>query len=83
MDAMGRAAVCGAARPSGVDCPRPLLDHLRYHVELKRPQELRVVMCEVLLGRSEKLLPAFACELRPTLAVGNLAGLFVDRGHWP
>jgi len=62
---MGWAAVCGAAHPSGVGCPRMLLGHLRYHVELQRPQELRMVIGEVLLGRREELLSAGACELRP------------------
>ena len=78
---MGWAAVCGAAHPSGVVCPRQLLGHLRYHVELERPQELWVMMGEVLFGRCEELLPVAACELRPAFAVGNLAGLIVDHGH--
>ena len=42
--------------PSGVDCPRTLLGHLRHHIQLQRPQELWVVMCEVLLRRLEELL---------------------------
>jgi hypothetical protein len=78
---MGWAAVCGAAHPSGVFCPRKLLGHLRYHVRLERPQEPWVMMCEVLFGRREELLPVAACELRPALAVGNLAWLIVDDGH--
>ena len=51
INAVGWAAVCGAAHPSGVVCPRKLLGHLRYHIQLKRPQELWVMMCEVLFGR--------------------------------
>ena len=73
--AVGRAAVCDAARPSGVACPRPRLAHLIHHIGLQRPQELWVVMSEVLLGRREELVPVVACELRPAFAVGNLAGL--------
>ena len=77
---MGWAAVCGAAHPSGVVCPRSL-GHLRYHIQLQRPQELWVVMGEVPLGRGEELLPVAACELRPAFAVGDLAGLIVVGGH--
>ena len=40
-----------------------------------------MVMCEVLLGRVEKLLLGLPCELRPALAVGDPAGLFADRRH--
>ena len=40
-----------------------------------------MVMCEVLLGRVEKLLLGVPCELRPALAVGNPAELFADRRH--
>ena len=39
------------------------------------------MMCEVLFGRCEELLPVAACELRPAFAVGNLAWLIVDDGH--
>lgn len=39
------------------------------------------MMCEVLLGRVEKLLLGIARELRPTLAEGDPIGLLVDRCH--
>jgi DNA-binding SARP family transcriptional activator len=75
-----RAAVC-APPASGVDCPRTFLGHLKHHVEPYRPQELRVMMSEVSLRRVEELLLGIANELRPTLAVGDPAMHFVDRGQ--
>jgi hypothetical protein len=39
------------------------------------------MMCEVLLGRVKEFLFGVAGELRPTLAVGDPARLFVDRSH--
>jgi hypothetical protein len=39
------------------------------------------MMCEVSLCRVEQLLFGIAHELRPALAIGNPAVLFVDRGH--
>lgn len=60
---------------------RTLLGHLTHHISSKRPQELWMVMSEVRLRRLEELLPRVPCELRPALAVGDPAVLFVDRGH--
>jgi hypothetical protein len=39
------------------------------------------MMCEVSLCRIEQLLLGIAHELRPALAIGDPAVLFVDRGH--
>ena len=41
---------------SGVHCPRTFLGHLLHHIQPQRPQELRVMMREVLLGRVEEFL---------------------------
>ena len=47
------------------------LGHLKHHLRLQCPEELGVVMCEVLLNRIEELLFGSARELRPALAVGD------------
>ena len=59
--------------PQAFHCPRTFLGHLLHHIQLQRPQELWVVMCEVLLCRVEELLLGIPCELRPALAVGDPA----------
>jgi hypothetical protein len=58
--------------PSGVDAA-DILGHLHHHVELESPQELRMVVCDMALGRFEQLQARVACELRPALADGDLA----------
>src|SRR5690242_19496287 len=72
-----------------VSCPRAprasmppdVLGHLHHHVQLQRPQELGVVMCDVPLDRVEELLLGPACKLRPALAVSDPSVPFGDRGH--
>jgi hypothetical protein len=50
------------------------------HIQSHRPKELRVVMCEVTLCRVEQFQLGTAGESRPTLAIGNPAIVFGDRG---
>jgi hypothetical protein len=40
-----------------------------------------MVVSEVSLGRREELVFVVACELRPTLAVGDSLGPSTDCGH--
>ena len=71
-----------AAPPaSGVDCPRTFLGHLRHNVEPNRPQELGMVMGEMILRRIEELLLGVTLEPRPTLAIRDPVVLSVDWGH--
>ena len=50
------------------------------HIQSHRPEELRVVMCEVTLSRVEQFLLGTAGESRPALAKGDPAIVFGDRG---
>jgi hypothetical protein len=45
-----------------------VLGHLTHHVQLQRPEELWVVLCEVQLRRLVELLLGIADEERPALA---------------
>ena len=45
-----------------------VLGHLVHHIQLQRPEELRMMVSEVLLHRIEQLLLGAAGELRPALA---------------
>ena len=51
--------------------PVDVLGHLIHHIQLKRPQELGMMMGDVPLYRFEELLLRSACELRPALAFGD------------
>jgi hypothetical protein len=42
--------------------PPDVLSHLTHHPRPKRPQELWMVMCEMSLGRREKLMLVVTCE---------------------
>jgi hypothetical protein len=52
---------------------------LKHHIRLQRPEELRMMVCEVLLNRIEELRVGAACQLRPALAVGDPMVPFDDR----
>ena len=56
--------------PLGITAPN-VLGHLHQHIQLQRPEELGVMMRDVLLSRLEQLLLGATCELRPALAVGD------------
>lgn len=58
-----------------------VLGHLHHHLRLQRPQEMGMVVREMLLNRVEQLLIGTTCELRPALTVGDAALSFTDRGH--
>jgi hypothetical protein len=42
-----------------------------HHIQLQRPEELRMMMREMSLRRVEQRFVRVACELRPALAVGD------------
>jgi hypothetical protein len=42
-----------------------------HHIQLQRPEELWMMVCEMTLGRIEQLFLRISRELRPALAVGN------------
>jgi hypothetical protein len=60
--------------------PFDVLGHLIHQIQLKRPQELWVMMRDVSLNRLEELCLGATCELRPALAVGDPCVPSVDRG---
>ena len=60
--------------------PPDVLGHLTHHPRPQRPQELRMVMCEMTLSRCVELMLVVACELRPALAVGDPPVPSVDSG---
>ena len=66
--------------PTGATWPH-ILGHLHHYLRLQRPQELRMVMCEMSLDRVEQLLVGATCESRPALAVDDTS-LLVDRVHF-
>ena len=61
--------------------PPNVLGHLHQHIQLQCPEELGVMMCDVLLSGIEELFLGASSELRPALAVGDPQMLFFDRGH--
>ena len=82
--APGAGGVCDTARPNQAPpgaCATDILGHLQHHLRLQRPQELRMVVCEVSLDRVEELRVGITSELRPALALGDPALAFVDRCH--
>jgi hypothetical protein len=42
-----------------------------HHIQLQRPEELRMMVREMTLGRIEQLFLRIASELRPALTVGD------------
>jgi hypothetical protein len=60
--------------------PLDVFGHLIHQIQLKRPQELWVMMRDVSLNRLEELCLGPTCELRPALAVGNPCMRPVYRG---
>ena len=67
--------------PVGDLCPSDILGHLKHHIRLKRPQELRMVVCEMPFDRIQKLTIGIARELRPALTLGDPVLTFRDRCH--
>ena len=61
--------------------PPDVLGHLTHHPWSQRPQELGMMVSEVSLSRGEELSLVVACELRPTLAVGDSSVPSVDCGR--
>ena len=61
--------------------PRDVLGHLIDHVQLQRPEELRVMMGDVSLYRLEELLLRTSGELRPALAIRDPPMPLVDRAR--
>ena len=51
--------------------PPNVLGHLHQHIQLQCPEELGVMMCDVLLSGIEELFLGASSELRPALAVGD------------
>jgi hypothetical protein len=60
-----------------------ILGHLHHDLRIQRPQELGMVVREMLLYRLEQLLIGVSCETRPALAVGDSPLPSVDRGRRP
>jgi hypothetical protein len=56
-----------------------ILSHLHHNLRIQRPQELGMVVREMLLDRLKQLLIGATCELRPALAMSDSA--LLDRGH--
>jgi hypothetical protein len=67
--------------PAGASYTSDILGHLKHHIRLQRPEELRMMVREMLLDRGKELLVGAACELRPALAPSDPSLPSADRCH--
>jgi hypothetical protein len=83
METPGADGGLHTVRPYAFLLPPDVLGHLMHHFQLKRPQELWVMMGEMSLSRSEQLLLGVSCELRPAFAESDptVTVLVRGRGH--
>jgi len=67
--------------PAGASYTSDILGHLKHHIRLKCPEELRMVVREMPLNRFKELLVGAARESRPALALSDPPLPSADRSH--